>query len=70
MSFTLLTSLNKCNVYDTQLIFNFTLNEIDQANISINVELDNINKLAYEDNLNLNSSKSTLMIFGTKNCVH
>lgn len=51
---------------DTQIYFSFYANDSALANHIINNELNNIQVLALEHDLKLNSSKSSVMLFGNK----
>lgn len=66
----ILNSVINCKVQayadDTQLYVNFNLNDAQQACVIINEELQKIKILSEEHNLHLNSTKSNVMLFGSK----
>lgn len=70
----ILCSISNCKVQayadDTVLYSHFAIENTATAGDLINLELDKIRTLSIEHNLNLNSSKSNLMLFGAKNKVN
>ena len=70
----ILKSIESCTVQayadDIQVYLHFNHNNYLQVNGLINADLQKIKQVSEEHNLNLNSSKSCVMIFGNKNNVH
>ena len=69
----ILKSLRHCKVRayadDTQIYFHFNHHDYLNASACINHDLNTLKHLSLEHNLNLNPSKSFLMLFGSKNNV-
>lgn len=67
----ILNSVTNCKIQayadDTQLYYSFPLNEFNQAQNLINDELNIIFNKSQQHNLKLNSTKSKVMIFTSKN---
>lgn len=70
----ILKSINSCKVQayadDSQLYFSFSVDQIIQAQQLINNDLNLLHNLCLKHNLKLNSNKSQIMIFGSKNKVN
>ena len=67
----ILNSATNCNIQayadDTQLYYSFSLNEFNRAQTLINDELNVIFNKSQQHNLKLNSTKSKVMIFTSRN---
>lgn len=70
----ILKSIENCTVQayadDTQVYLHFNHSNYLQATDLINADLQKIKQVSEEHNLNLNSSKSCVMIFGNKNNIN